>query len=232
MSTPTISAAALQAVADHGVPVDPGAQYGVEVARHCTTEALIAALRKRGYRVESATFPPVPMYSDDASTSYAAALLWFADEGHYEGTYRRGAGFAGACGMSIARKALGLPVDRPDQTMMPLAEALAQHKPTPAERTPLVVLRAMLAAYEKAALDACMTQQRAHKGARGITPEVRELCRIAIHRGEAVEIAREMLAAVLTNVDPKLMATESTWGDYEARLAGTRPLDAPPLDTK
>ena len=56
MSIPTISAAALQAAADHGVPVpvDPGAQYGVEVARHCTTEALIAALRERGIATATA----------------------------------------------------------------------------------------------------------------------------------------------------------------------------------
>lgn len=35
-----------------------------------------------------------------------AALLWFADEGHYEGTYRRGAGFVDACGLTRARAAL------------------------------------------------------------------------------------------------------------------------------
>jgi hypothetical protein len=74
----------------------------------------------------------VPLLSDEAIKSPIAALLWFADEGHYEGTYRKGAGFAEACGMSIARKALGLPVDRPDNTLMPLSEALAgqAHEPT------------------------------------------------------------------------------------------------------
>jgi hypothetical protein len=74
---------------------------------------------------EPAPLPPVPILSDDAAKSPIAALLWFADEGHYEGTYRKGAGFAEACGLSIARKALGLPVDRPDNTLMPLSEALA-----------------------------------------------------------------------------------------------------------
>lgn len=72
--------------------------------------------------------PPVPLLSDDAIKSPTAALLWFADEGHYEGTYRKGAGFADACGMSIARRALGLQVDRPDNTLMPLSEALAARR--------------------------------------------------------------------------------------------------------
>lgn len=34
------------------------------------------------------------------------ALEWFADEGHYEGTYRRGAGFVDAVGLYRAREAL------------------------------------------------------------------------------------------------------------------------------
>ena len=34
------------------------------------------------------------------------ALEWFADEGHYEGTYRPGAGFAAALGLTRARAAL------------------------------------------------------------------------------------------------------------------------------
>ena len=84
-----------------------------------------AALLARVEAAERTPLPPVPMLSDDAAKSPTAALLWFADEGHYEGTYRKGAGFAEACGMSIARKALGLLVDRPDNTLMPLSEALA-----------------------------------------------------------------------------------------------------------
>lgn len=34
------------------------------------------------------------------------ALEWFADEGHYEGTYRHGAGFVDAVGLTQARAAL------------------------------------------------------------------------------------------------------------------------------
>jgi len=34
-------------------------------------------------------------------------LEWFADEGHYSTTYRRGAGFVDACGLTQARRALG-----------------------------------------------------------------------------------------------------------------------------
>lgn len=56
------------------------------------------------------------------------ALLWFADEGHYEATYRHGAGFVDACGLGKARRALGLKVDRGDGSLMPLSEALAVQK--------------------------------------------------------------------------------------------------------
>lgn len=52
------------------------------------------------------------------------ALLWFADEGHYTGTYRHGAGFVDAVGLGVAREALGLPVERADGSEMPLDEAL------------------------------------------------------------------------------------------------------------
>jgi hypothetical protein len=52
------------------------------------------------------------------------ALLWFADEGHYEGTYRQGAGFVDAVGLTKAREALGIPIERDDRSLMPLAEAL------------------------------------------------------------------------------------------------------------
>src|SRR5678815_3729616 len=36
----------------------------------------------------------------------AAALGWFADEGHYTDTYRLGAGFVDALGLELARDAL------------------------------------------------------------------------------------------------------------------------------
>ena len=35
-----------------------------------------------------------------------AELAWFADEGHYSGTYRQGAGYVDAVGLSRARAAL------------------------------------------------------------------------------------------------------------------------------
>ena len=50
---PAISADALQAAADHGLPADPGTRYDLAVARHCTTEALVEALRERGLATAS-----------------------------------------------------------------------------------------------------------------------------------------------------------------------------------
>lgn len=199
-------------------PIDPGGfemYLGDEVARAkaLPTEALIEALREKGYRVESATLPPVPMLSDDAAKSLTPALLWFADEGHAE-----------ACGMSIARKALGLPVDRPDNTLMPLSEALAQSASVPTERTPEVVLRAMLAAYEAAALEAEKAFYRA-KAHDEIALTASE------HADAAVGIVRSAIAMLCaygtTNFDNGGFPIAR---DYKARLAGTRPLDAPPLE--
>ena len=42
------------------------------------------------------------------SNGLREALGWFADEGHYSDTYRRGAGFVSALGLNKAREALGL----------------------------------------------------------------------------------------------------------------------------
>lgn len=45
-----------------------------------------------------------------------AALEWFADEGHYTDTYRRGAGFVDAMGLTKARAALlGMDPDDADR---------------------------------------------------------------------------------------------------------------------
>lgn len=78
-------------------------------------------------RANGGEMPGAPGGTDDKTWKRSAmrdALLWFADEGHYEGTYRHGAGFVDAVGLTKAREALGLPVDRHDGGLMPLAEAL------------------------------------------------------------------------------------------------------------
>ncbi len=92
-----------------------------------------------------------------------------------------------------------------------------------AERTPETVLRAMLAAYEAAALLAGREWARtASEDAWGP---------ISVHdMAGAISLIRLALAWLLeSRPDPigrffsRALAT-----DYEARLAGTRPLDAPP----
>lgn len=159
----------------------------------------------------------------DKITDPTQALLWFADEGHYEGTYRRGAGFADALGIGIARRALGLPADRADGSLMPLAEALEQRQ-TMAPRTPEVVLRAMLRAYEAAAFEALVKHYQAEDGQGEAELEASEVINGLVNelRSEAAHASAGYPAHDLTT--PRLIA------DYEARLAGTRPLDAPPLE--
>lgn len=87
-------------------------------------------------------------------------------------------------------------------------------------RTPEVVLRAMLRAYEAAALDAARVYQRSPVDAEG---EERAY-RAAVER---VDDVREGLAECLED-DDVVFVCESVGLDYEARLAGTRPLDALP----
>jgi hypothetical protein len=160
------------------------------------------------------------------------ALLWFADEGHYQGTYRRGAGFVDALGIGVARRALGLPIDREDGTMMPLSEAIAQTaNPAPVERTPETVLRAMLKAYEAAALDATVGFFRALKVGEGTS----DFSASVIDWQSRREIVFDTLAATLAGAEEDrervLNILSLVRADYEARLAGTRPLDAPPMET-
>ena len=94
-----------------------------------------------------------------------------------------------------------------------------------AERTPETVLRAMLASYEAAALLAGREWARtASEDAWGP---------ISVHdMAGAISLIRLALAWLLeSRPDPigrffsRALAT-----DYEARLAGTRPLDAPPME--
>jgi hypothetical protein len=78
-------------------------------------------------RANGGEIPGEPRRVDDKTWKRSAireALLWFADEGHYEGTYRQGAGFVDAVGLTKAREALGIPIERDDRSLMPLAEAL------------------------------------------------------------------------------------------------------------
>jgi hypothetical protein len=78
-------------------------------------------------RANGGEMPGEPRNVDDKTGKRSAireALLWFADEGHYEGTYRQGAGFVDAVGLTKAREALGIPIERDDRSLMPLAEAL------------------------------------------------------------------------------------------------------------
>lgn len=167
----------------------------------------------------SAALTPAKVPYDEI-TDPTQALLWFADEGHYEGTYRRGAGFAEALGIGIARRALGLPVDRADGSLMPLTEALDQRRTAEPERTPEVVLRAMLASYALAAAKAealIYTRQGASDA---------EHLRVFDTRNALLNMCAAAAAFFADgSLIPWLLST-----DYEARLAGTRPLDAPPLE--
>lgn len=202
--------------------VDPRGAKGepsddMAVARRMPIAALVAVLAERG--------APMPY---DEIRDPIRALLWFADEGHYQGTYRRGAGFVDALGIGVARRALGLPIDREDGTMMPLSEAIAQTaNPAPVERTPETVLRAMLKAYEAAAL-ALVCE---YYGTEIAMRPGRDIVRLSDEADCAVSIVRDALALQIARGQNPLDASCSLIAtDYAARLAGTRPLDAPPLE--
>lgn len=97
-----------------------------------------------------------------------------------------------------------------------------------APRTPEVVLRAMLRAYEQAALDAAIQRARIGSGGRVRFP-------VAEFEDGAM-VLRQALAVVLAGNGGaeeyfRLRRDIDLLADYEARLAGTRPLDAPPMET-
>jgi hypothetical protein len=93
----------------------------------------------------------------------------------------------------------------------------------PAERTPETVLRAMLKSYEKAALEAAIAAWRGDDTA------------FVAHQRQAdrlTALALDIRAALAMLIAGRLGALAPWLGrgvaDYEARLRGDRPLDAPP----
>ena len=168
----------------------------------------------------SAALTPAKVPYDEI-TDPTQALLWFADEGHYEGTYRKGAGFVDALGLGIARRVLGLAADRPDRSLMPLTEALAARAAQSPVLTPEVVLRAMLTANEAAALDRAIAHMKAPLYSEYESLSSDEADSRAAHM-------RDVFASFIAGLDWRALLSPEQEDDYEARLAGTRPLDAPP----
>lgn len=109
---------------------------------------------------------------------------------------------------------------------LPSGDALAgkaPEAPEAPERTPETVLRAMLLAYERAALEAEEAYYRAGRNDEDRSLEASDAA------DAAVGIVRSALAKLAVYGDagfdddgPRIAA------DYAARLAGTTPLDAPP----
>ena len=97
-----------------------------------------------------------------------------------------------------------------------------------AESEPETALRAMLRAYEAAALEA-ETVALSRNPVLGQDPEWHRLHRICGRTIESVNEIRSALSRLRARqVAPRLSTRLA--GDYEARLAGTRPLDAPPAE--
>lgn len=98
-----------------------------------------------------------------------------------------------------------------------------------AERTPEVVLRAMLRAYETEVIDANITMWKEAIG----DPRFTDLFNQANRALTSIAPLLYALVYELANRgDPLIcLGPESRLGlDYKSRLAGTRPLDAPPLE--
>lgn len=89
------------------------------------------------------------------------------------------------------------------------------------KRTPEVVLRAMLKAYQDAALEKAMAYFNSNR--------VSDLDK-SIAADKRVVAVRDALAVVLCGRGVKTDVSSPVGVDYEKRLAGERPLDAPPLE--
>lgn len=123
--------------------------------------------------------------------------------------------------LAIAMRLANLAGDTGDVRLAQAARLVAEVAEKPVERTPEVVLRAMLAAYEKAALEAEKALCRDRRN-----EQLTDVAR-AMHLW--VGICRMALADVQVSnqVYPETLG-RMLRDDYEARLVGTRPLDAPP----
>lgn len=107
------------------------------------------------------------------------------------------------------------------------------------ERTPETVLRAMLASYEAAAIAARLQRNVASALAisderngnfRGADAAVRKADAAVRKADAATNHLRNVLAWHLCGYSIAGFVAGSFGGDYEARLRGERPLDAPPLE--
>jgi hypothetical protein len=105
----------------------------------------------------------------------------------------------------------------------------------PVERTPETVLRAMLRAYEKATHDACVlyfktTDPREERTWQDRARQLHRQCEVI--RRESAAVCAGHQAPVGFDA-PGELAVQPTriLADYEARLRGVRPLDAPPSET-
>lgn len=93
----------------------------------------------------------------------------------------------------------------------------------PVERTPKTVLRAMLKAYERAALEASVAAWRNADDDGAVEREEVLIARVgSLRQATAKAIAAEH--------DPLSMLSRQTRADYEARLSGAIPLNAPPTE--
>ena len=125
--------------------------------------------------------------------------------------------------VAAARPRRRPPIKPNPQGAVQLAAVLAGKAPEAPERTPETVLRAMLLAYERAALEAEEAYYRAGRNDEDRSLEASDAA------DAAVGIVRSALAKLAVYGDagfdddgPRIAA------DYAARLAGTTPLDAPP----
>lgn len=96
----------------------------------------------------------------------------------------------------------------------------------PVERTPEVVLRAMLRAYT----DAGLAAEAGYFAADDSTAEEADAASRMTMIDGGIDIVRERLARLLSRPDDLNDMGMVITADYEARLRGDRPLDAPPME--
>lgn len=106
------------------------------------------------------------------------------------------------------------------EAVVQAVDASRPQDPEP-ERTPETVLRAMVLAYTIAETDAHVLVRT-----RGYSDDYRSAARFYACRGECMCA----IAEIARNGAPRPLSQPGLQADYNARLAGTRPLNAPPLE--
>jgi hypothetical protein len=178
--------------------------------------------------------------NDDTGTAMArkcatAALLAVLNERDFEAVHNT----VGAAVDAVIKAHTGLKPERSapldpaqaafETAVLRLISVLTPTDRGPVERTPETVLRAMWRTYGDAALDA----EKVLCAVLDVTPETAAAAKTfagAAWLADQVRLALARLLAKDAGWERTFVGRKSLQRDFEARLSGRRPLDAPPME--